>query len=72
MGLERPSSTCKNVLTFAKRKANIDCWELEWTQCWDVTHEVDDWTYTFGKLPKDVSLYTDIMASCFGMQGFVQ
>ena len=42
MGLERLSSTCKNVVTFATRKANFDCWELEWTQCWDVTHEVDD------------------------------
>ena len=42
MGLERPSSTCKNVVTFATRKANFNCWELEWTQCWDVTHEVDD------------------------------
>ena len=24
------------------RKATLDCWELEWTHCWDVTHEVDD------------------------------
>ena len=42
MGLERPCPTCKNVVTFATRKANVDCGELEWTQCWDVTHEVDD------------------------------
>ena len=42
MGLERPSSMCKKVVTFATRKANFDCWELEWTQCWDVTHELDD------------------------------
>ena len=26
MGLERPSSTCKNVVTFATQKANFDCW----------------------------------------------
>ena len=42
MGLERPSSTGKNVVRIATGKANLDCWELEWTQCWDVTHEVDD------------------------------
>ena len=30
------------MVTFATRKANFDCWELEWTECWDVTHEVDD------------------------------
>ena len=44
MGLERSSSTFKNVVTFATRKANLDCWELEleWTQCRNVTHEVDD------------------------------
>ena len=41
MGFERPGSTCKIVVTFATRKANFDCWELEWTQCWDVTHEMD-------------------------------
>ena len=29
-------------LTFATRKAKFDCWELEWTQCRNVTHEVDD------------------------------
>ena len=34
MGPEQPSSTCKNVVTFATRQANFDCWELEWTQCW--------------------------------------
>ena len=35
MGLERSSSTCKNVVTFATRKANLDSWELEWTPCID-------------------------------------
>ena len=34
--------TCKNVVAFATRKANLDCWELERTQCRNVTHEVDD------------------------------
>ena len=42
MGLERSSSTCKHVVTLATRKANLDCWELEWTQCRNITHEVDD------------------------------
>ena len=32
----------KNVVTFAPRKANFDCWMLEWTRCQDDTHEVDD------------------------------
>ena len=42
MGLERSSSTCKNVVALATRKTNLDCWEMEWTQCRNVTHEVDD------------------------------
>ena len=42
MGLERSSSTCKDLVTFATRKTNLDCWELEWTQCRNVTHEVED------------------------------
>ena len=72
MGLERPGSTCKNVVTFATREANFDCWELEWTQCWDVTHEVDDGHFSVGKLLKDVFLYIITLESCFGMQSFVQ
>ena len=26
--------TWGDEVTFATRKANFDCWELEWTQCW--------------------------------------
>ena len=40
--LHDPAPRAKNVVTFATRKANFDCWELEWTQYWDATHEVDD------------------------------
>ena len=47
--LNDPSSTCKNVVVHAARKANLDCWELEWTQCWDVTHEVED-----GHIPLEI------------------
>ena len=63
-GTERPKSTCKNVVTFVTRKATSDCWELEWTQCWDVTHEIDGadrplaswklfWNAEFGVLSHD-------------------
>ena len=40
--LNDQAQRAKNVVTFATRKANFDCWELEWTHCWDTTHEVDD------------------------------
>ena len=36
-----------------------------------MTQEVDD-GHTVGKLLKDVSLYTNILESCFGMQSFAQ
>ena len=58
MGLERPSSACKNLVTFATRKASFDCWELEWAQCWDMTFEVDDGHIPLAELLKDVLLYT--------------
>ena len=41
MGLERPCPTCKNMVTFATRKADFDCWKLEWTWCQDDAYEVD-------------------------------
>ena len=45
MGLERSCSTCKNAVTFATRKANLDCWKLEWTLCQDDAFQVDDWHF---------------------------
>ena len=39
----------QNVVTLATRKANFDCWELEWAKCWDVAHEVED-----GYLPMQI------------------
>ena len=42
MGLERSCPTCENVVTRATRKANVDCWKLEWTWYQDDAYEVDD------------------------------
>ena len=42
MGLEWSCPTCKNVVTFTTRKANFDCWKLEWTWCEEDTRVVDD------------------------------
>ena len=53
MDLSDPAQLAKNVDTFATKKANLDCWDLERTQFWDVTHEVDDGRILFGKLHKD-------------------
>ena len=72
MGLERPSSTCKNVVTFATRKANFDCWELEWRQCWDVKHEVDDGHIPLASCSRTFLCAPIFLESCFGMQSFVQ
>ena len=54
-----PVRRAKNVVTFATRKANLACWELDWTQCRNVTHGADD-----GHIPL-ASLRTLLCTSMF-------
>ena len=70
-GHERPCSTCENVVTFATRKANFDCWELEWTRCWNVTHEVDDGLIPLASCSRTFLLYINTLEICLRMRTFI-